>query len=159
MIDAALVSYIGSIRDASRRLVREFGFLQPTLAGTNLPASAVHALVEIGACGSMTAAELCDVLILEKSSVSRMVRKLVRAGELEECVSTADGRVKPLSLTVQGRATLNRIDEFAERQVASALERMRPEARRGLAVSLAAYAAALAASRTCNAGPSGEEKQ
>lgn len=138
---------IDRIRDASRRLVRELGFLRPTLAGTELPPSAVHALVEIGARRSMTATELCEVLLLEKSSVSRMLRKLVEAGELREGASAEDGRAKLLSLTSRGRATLARIDAFARHQVAAALARMRPQARGGLADSLAAYAGALAGSR------------
>jgi DNA-binding MarR family transcriptional regulator len=148
MTFAALEPEIALIRDASRRLVRELGFMRPTLAGTNLPPSAVHALIEIGARKTMTATELCDALILEKSSVSRMVRKLVRAGEVAEGASCQDARAKPLSLTPQGLASLRRIDHFARRQVAEALERMRPETRRDLAESLASYARALQASRS-----------
>ena len=148
MAFAALEPEIALIRDASRRLVRELGFMRPTLAGTDLPPSAVHALIEIGARKTMTATELCDALILEKSSVSRMVRKLVRAGEVAEGASSQDARAKPLSLTPQGLASLSRIDDFAQRQVAEALERMGPETRRGLAESLASYARALQASRS-----------
>jgi DNA-binding MarR family transcriptional regulator len=147
MTTHALDSHIGPIRDASRRLVRELGFMRATLAGTNLPPSAVHALVEIGARGAMTAGELCDVLILEKSSVSRMVRKLIEAGELAEGASGKDGRAKPLSLTPQGRKTLSRIDSFARHQVTTALERMPPEISRNLAEAMAAYARALEACR------------
>ncbi len=135
------------IRDASRRLVRELGFLRPTLAGTDLSPSAVHALVEIGARPAMTAAELAEILVLDKSSVSRMLRKLVASGELVEGVSTRDGRAKPLALTRQGRATLARIDDFARRQVLAALEHMAPDSRPRLAESLAGYADALAAAR------------
>ncbi|MGO3570299.1 MAG: MarR family transcriptional regulator, partial [Serratia grimesii] len=40
--------YLHSIRDASRHLVRELGFMGSTLAETDLPPSAVHALIEIG---------------------------------------------------------------------------------------------------------------
>lgn len=148
MTTHTLESHIGPIRDASRRLVRELGFMRATLAGTSLPPSAVHALVEIGARKSMTAGELCDVLILEKSSVSRMVRKLIDAGELVEGLSGTDGRAKPLSLTPQGRKTLSRIDSFARHQVATALEKMSPETRRSLAEGMAAYARALEACRT-----------
>ena len=152
MIAHTLESHIGPIRDASRRLVRELGFMRSTLAGTDLPPSAVHALVEIGGRGSMTAGELCDVLILEKSSVSRMVRKLIEAGELTEGASSKDGRTKPLSLTPQGRKTLNRIDSFARHQVAAALEKMSPETRRSLAEGMASYARALEACRIEEAG-------
>lgn len=143
-------SHIARIRDASRRLVRELGFLRPTLAATDLPPSAVHALVEIGARGSMTASDLSAVLILEKSTVSRMVRKLIKAGELAEEISNDDARVKPLSLTPQGVSTLQRVDAFARHQVMEALTRMGVEAGRNLPESLDSYACALQASRTEN---------
>lgn len=142
-----LAAHIPPIRDASRRLVRELGFLRATLAGTSLPPSAVHALVEIGAAGALPASALRARLLLDKSSVSRMLAKLVAAGEVAEAPCRQDGRVKLLSLTAQGRATLAGIDRFAERQVAAALDRLAPERIAPLAESLAAYAAALAASR------------
>lgn len=139
---------IDRIREASRRLVRELGFMRPTLAGTDLPPSAVHALIEIGAHKSMTARELGDILVLEKSSVSRMLRKLIERGEVAEGASITDARAKLLSLTVKGRTTLGRIDDFARRQVRAALGAMKPGERRDLAANLGAYAEALKASRT-----------
>jgi NAD(P)-dependent dehydrogenase (short-subunit alcohol dehydrogenase family)/DNA-binding MarR family transcriptional regulator len=145
--------HIAPIRDASRRLVRELGFMKSTLAGTALPPSAVHALVEIGARGSLTSAELCGVLALEKSSVSRMVRKLVEDGELVEGSSDRDGRAKPLSLTAKGEATLAAIDRFAQDQVIAALVRLGPGARRSVLDGLAVYAGALEASRLGKAMP------
>ena len=63
-------------------MVRELGFMQPKLAASSYPPSSVHTIVEIGERGALTAAELVMLLGLEKSSVSRMVRKLVEAGEL-----------------------------------------------------------------------------
>lgn len=40
---------LSNIRASSRRLVRELGFLNSTLADTRYSASAVHAIIEIGA--------------------------------------------------------------------------------------------------------------
>jgi len=148
MLDATPDLPVDAIREASRRLVREFGFLRDTLAGTDLPASAVHALVEIGVRGPLRAADLCDILTLEKSSVSRMVRKLVVAGALAETVSPQDGRARLLALTPQGHATLAGINAFARDQVVSALGRLRPEQHRIVLEGLASYADALAAGRT-----------
>lgn len=139
---------IPDIRDASRRLVRELGFMRPTLAGTALHASAVHALIEIGQRRDITAADLADILDLEKSSISRMVRKLIDAGEVAEVASERDARSKWLSLTAQGAATLARIDAFATRQVAGALDPLPPAARRSISAGLAAYARALERRRT-----------
>jgi DNA-binding MarR family transcriptional regulator/GNAT superfamily N-acetyltransferase len=148
MVVAAPDQYVAPIRDASRRLVRELGFMRGNLAGTNMPPSAVHALVELGARGSLTAAELSDILVLEKSSVSRMVRKLIVSGELIEKLSDHDGRAKLLSLSEKGRMTLDAINAFAHGQVLAAVTRLSPEARRSVRDGLAFYAGALETSRT-----------
>ena len=141
---AADPSIIESIRDASRRLVRELGFMQRFLADTSLPPSAVHALVELDARGRLQAIELVDLLRLDKSSVSRMVRKLVDAGLVAETAQATDGRAKALSLTVSGRAVTAGIHEFARKQVAAALDGMPPEQQGVVVEGLRLYADALA---------------
>ncbi len=133
------------IRDASRRLVRELGFMKPVLAGTEMPPSAVHALIEIGAGRAATGGELAEILHLDKSSVSRMLRKLVTAGYLAEGTRAADARAKPLTLTDSGRETLAAIDAFARAQVKAALAALPPEAAPVIHQGLSAYAQALAA--------------
>lgn len=119
---------IDRIRAASRRLVRAFGFLDRTLAGTDLSPSAVHAIIETGHATQggepVTAKRLGEILGLEKSTVSRLVAGLVRRGELTERVSPEDGREKWLSLAARGRATLRAIDRHARDQVETALAGM-----------------------------------
>lgn len=142
---------IERIRAASRLMVRELGFMQATIAATDYPPSAVHALLEIGARETMSAVELAGFLGLEKSSVSRMIRKLIEAGELKEAASSADGRVKRLQLTAKGRRTRTAIHAFARDQVSGALGHLTPAQRLKVAEGLALYAEALAANR--NADP------
>ncbi|QEI06536.1 MarR family transcriptional regulator [Pigmentiphaga aceris] len=139
--------FVDTIRAASRQMVRELGFMQATLAATNYPASAVHTILEIGARGSMTAAELSDFLGLEKSSVSRMVRKLVEAGELQETASGQDGRAKLLSLTSRGEHTRASIQDFGRQQVTTALAHLRADQQQAVGQGLTAYAGALKAHR------------
>jgi DNA-binding MarR family transcriptional regulator/GNAT superfamily N-acetyltransferase len=149
MVDAAMSEgEIASIREVSRQLVRELGFMRATLAGTSLSPSAVHAIVEIGTKGVLRAAELCDTLALEKSTVSRLVRRLVEGGELAEAVSDRDGRVKQLTLTKRGEATLAAIERFARSQVVDALAGSSQIARDAVREGLALYAGALRARRT-----------
>jgi DNA-binding MarR family transcriptional regulator/GNAT superfamily N-acetyltransferase len=112
----------------------------------------VHALIEIGKNGLLTAADLCQLLGLEKSSISRLLRKLLDAGELAEGASAEDGRAKPLSLTPKGQQTLAAIDSFAEAQVRDALGHLPSKSHGPLRDALALYADALKASRM--AGPS-----
>jgi DNA-binding MarR family transcriptional regulator len=144
---------IDDIRAASRQMVRELGFMEATLAATDYPPSAVHTLLEIGARGPMTSVQLADFLGLEKSSVSRMVRKLIDGGELKE-TSADDARVKPLTLTSKGRRTMAAIEAFARRQVRQALEGLSEAERRTVREGLAIYARALRAGRVVEREPS-----
>lgn len=142
---------IERVRDASRRIVRELGFMKPTVGATGLPISAVHALVEIGRARSLTAATLGDILQLEKSSISRLLRKLAETGELEERENPHDARSKLLSLTSRGKEMLARIDRFGQGQVAGAFARLAPDQRRAVVAGLEAYAGALGAARSAPA--------
>jgi DNA-binding MarR family transcriptional regulator len=142
------LALIDDIRAASRQMVRELGFMDATLAATDYPPSAVHAILEIGIRGPMTAMQLGDVLHLEKSSVSRMVRKLIENGELKETVDLDDARIKPLSLTAKGRRTLSALHEFGRHQVVGALAPLSKAEQRIVRDGLMLYARALQAMRS-----------
>jgi DNA-binding MarR family transcriptional regulator len=134
---------IDDIRAASRQMVRELGFMEATVAATDYPPSAVHTILEIGIRGPMTAVQLAEFLHLEKSSVSRLVRKLIESGELKEMSDAEDGRIKPLALTVKGRRTLDALHAFGRGQVAGALSRLTAAERRTVRDGLMLYARAL----------------
>jgi DNA-binding MarR family transcriptional regulator len=142
---------VDDIRAASRQMVRELGFMEATVAATDHPPSAVHAIVEIGIRGPMTAGQLAEFLRLEKSSVSRLVRKLIESGELKELSDTEDGRIKPLSLTAKGCRTLAVLHAFGRRQVSGALARLTDAERRTVRDGLRLYARALEADRATEA--------
>ena len=77
---SADAAQVAAVRRAARDLVREFGFMHRTLAGTDLGPSAVHAVLEIGRAGRLTATDLGARLLLEKSTVSRLAGALLRKG-------------------------------------------------------------------------------
>ena len=135
---------ISGIRTASRELVRELGFLNKTLAGTEMSPSAVHAIVEIGLTDEITAKALGQVLLLEKSTISRLVKSLVTGGLVVETPAEIDGRVKFLNLSEAGQSTMGKIVDFAENQVASAIaplsEAKRDKVLEGLEISQAVAA-------------------
>ncbi|NNF78357.1 MAG: winged helix-turn-helix transcriptional regulator, partial [Rhizobiales bacterium] len=145
-VPEALVS---RVRSSSRQLVRELGFMGKTLAGTNLPASAVHAIIEIGTTDGLTAKQLSDKLLLEKSTVSRLLKGLKTRGEIAETRSEIDARAKRLALTPQGEQTLKAIVAFAGPRVSNALSRLGEGQRAQVSDALEAYANALA---QCRAG-------
>ena len=133
------------IRKASRQLVRELGFLNQTIAGTNYSGSAVHAIIEIGMRSRLTAKKLSEILKLEKSTVSRLVKGLVKSGELLEEKSENDGREKILKLTAKGEQTLREIHKFGNTQVSGALASLNDNSKDVILDGLEAYASALAA--------------
>lgn len=141
-------SLIDDIRAASRLMVRELGFMEATVAATNYPPSVVHTILEIGIRGPLTSGELCDFLRLEKSSVSRMVRKLIGDGELKETPDANDARSKLLSLTAKGRRTLAALHEFGRRQVTGALHGLTEMEQHTVREGLMLYARALRESRS-----------
>lgn len=134
---------IDSIRASTRQLVRELGFTAGDFAGTDLSPSAVHALLEIEQ-GGMTARDLGALLHLEKSSVSRMLRKLIEAGDVVEEAGEDDGRVKRLSLTPAGKVRVAEIHDFARTQVKAALGKLTAEQGQTVLDGLRLYSAALA---------------
>ncbi|AVS65408.1 MarR family transcriptional regulator [Paracidovorax avenae] len=136
---------VEELRSASRSLVRALGFMGGDFAGTDLSPSAVHALIEIGQDGGrLTARDLGERLRLEKSSVSRMLRKLVASGDVRETAGAQDGRVKQLALTARGRRRVADIHAFARAQVVGALGHLGPGEDRAVLEGVRLYAAALA---------------
>ncbi|WP_209008220.1 bifunctional helix-turn-helix transcriptional regulator/GNAT family N-acetyltransferase [Roseibium polysiphoniae] len=139
---------IDEIREASRALVREFGFLDKTLAGTDLSPSAVHAVIELGLAGELTAKELSSRLTLEKSTISRLLRSLEDRGEVAASRREEDGRSYGLRLTDQGRATFEAVTLFGKEMVVEALPHLEAASPKDLASALHDYASALQTVRT-----------
>ena len=136
---------VEELRAVSRSMVRALGFMGGDFAGTDLSPSAVHALLEIER-GGLSARDLAERLRLEKSSVSRLLRKLVDAGEVLESAGAGDGRVKHLSLSDSGHRRVAAIHAFARAQVAQALERLPSGQDRAVLDGMRLYAGALSAS-------------
>lgn len=144
---------VSDIRAASRKLVREFGFLDKTIADTGLSGSGVHAIMEIGLFPGITAKELAARLKLEKSTVSRLLKALEKRGDIAQTRSETDGRSFGLSLTDKGMATFAKVDGHGNMQAMQALSRVPKGSEKAIARSLAAYADALARPAESNAGP------
>ncbi|MEM5584153.1 helix-turn-helix domain-containing GNAT family N-acetyltransferase [Roseibium sp. AS2] len=138
---------VNDIRSASRQLVREFGFLDKTIAGTDLSGSGVHAIMEIGLCPGITAKDLCNRLKLEKSTVSRLLKSLQTRGDIVQTQSQTDGRSFGLSLTPAGLETFARVDKYGNDQALRALSRIEGRQAEVVARSMTAYAEALGTSQ------------
>lgn len=138
---------VAALRQASRIAVRELGLLNPTVPPGDCTPTECHSLIEIGRTGHLTAAELCQRLALDKSTVSRVVTRLVDRGLVAVGEHRGDQRFKPLRLTEEGQQHLTRIDAQSNHQVAAALALLPPEARRTVVEGMELYAKALSRSR------------
>ncbi|MEE4119064.1 MAG: bifunctional helix-turn-helix transcriptional regulator/GNAT family N-acetyltransferase [Paracoccaceae bacterium] len=134
---------VPAIRAASREFVRHWDLLDRTVGDTDRSASALHALIEIGRSDGLTARDLTGRLRLKKSSVSRLLARLVEAGEVRETADRNDGRAKRLTLTERGREVLAKVDGLANAQAADALARLTESERAAVRDGFGAYARAL----------------
>lgn len=140
MIDQKIID---EIRSSSRIMVRELGFMSSTLAATDYSPSAVHSLLELENRGSLTAGQLGQILGLEKSSVSRMLVKLITAGEIREEQDKNDARLKVIQLTPKGEDTVRKINNYGEMRVIQAIEKLNSSNQLVIAQGLTAYAESL----------------
>lgn len=131
------------LRDAARRLVREFGFLQERHTATGLPYAQTHILLEVERQPLIGVGELAEILNMELSGTSRHVSKLVKNGLLKVRSDSGDGRRKPLAVTAAGASVLRMLHETATAQVNAALSLMRPEETAIVTQGLVAYSRAL----------------
>jgi DNA-binding MarR family transcriptional regulator/N-acetylglutamate synthase-like GNAT family acetyltransferase len=135
---------IRDLREFSRKLVRELGFMRASLADSDLAPSAVHAIIEIGLQPGIQARDLALILRLDKSNTSRQVAKLEAAGLVSRETDSGDARASRLSLTPAGVELRKRIDHFATDQVSKALRQLAPHDQEALIRYLSLYADALA---------------
>ena len=151
-MSTAELPLIDDIRAASRQMVRELGFMEATLAATDYPPSAVHAILEIGIRGPMTA---------------RATRRVPASGEIErQPPGSQAGRERRTEGNARcGRradqaagadregpsARWPRCTKFGRRQVSGALSRLTEAERRTVRDGLMLYARALKTDRAADA--------
>jgi DNA-binding MarR family transcriptional regulator len=137
------VDYVTGIRVASRAIVRELGFMQRHLAGTDLSAAQVHALLDLEADPTIRATDLTERLRLDKSVVSRLLADLVKRGYISTKAQTEDGREKKLRLTAAGASVLATIHRRASRQINNVLQTLPEKDKQTIMRGLNLYAEAL----------------
>ncbi len=135
-----------AVRESSRRMVRELGFLGDRCLADVGHAQA-HVLVELERLGEATAGELTSTLLIDKAAVSRTLTGLMDAGLIARRVDASDRRRRPVRLTARGRRALARVHATADEQVSVALGFLSPDERAVVEQGLALYAKALARRR------------
>lgn len=134
-------------RAASRRLLRELDIIKSKVGLAGVSYTQSHILIHIESRGLMTVVELADVLGLDKSTMSRAVTRLIRAGYLKYRENKADKRLKPVALTLGGRSLVARIHQVVNAEVEAALSQLSSEERATVIEGMSLYARSLNRSR------------
>jgi putative acetyltransferase len=135
---------VAPLRQASRQVVRELGFLDMRMPAVGVTPSEGHVLIELEQEGTLTAAELATRLNLDKSTLSRTLARLRRNGWVEVREGPRDRRRKPLALRPAGKRQLTRIHLHANAQVVRALSLLQSGDRDAVVRGMALYGRALA---------------
>ncbi len=111
-------------RDIVKLCVRKLGLLQKGgMTGCGITVAQCHTLVEIGKYDRMTLNELSDIITLDKSTMSRTVNNLVKAGLADRETDKEDRRYTQINLTEKGREMVDVINgnmtAYYERVLAS----------------------------------------
>ena len=134
---------IQPIRQAARQLVRELHLLDSRFCIRGFTFSECHLITELEAMGQATASELGERLVLEKSTMSRLVNGLLKQGHVRSGQNPADGRQRLLSLSAKGRSGADRINQYANDQVCGALDYVVAAEQQAIVDGLTRYAKAL----------------
>jgi putative acetyltransferase len=140
---------ISDIRAASRQLVRELNVLGGQCLDSSLNISECHVLTELDQRGMITVSDLAELLVLEKSTVSRVTTGLEKRGLIKVGEASGDRRKRPYILTAKGRAQVLKLHGSANTQVADALDFVPLSQREDIAAGLALYGRALRYARLC----------
>lgn len=136
-----------ALQERMVELIRAFGLHRPdeTPCGKPVSVSEAHALMELARTERLSQNELAARLLLEKSTVSRLVGGLVARGWVERERDPTDGRAVRLALTQRGVRAAAEIGEARRRKFDGVLERIPEEERSAVLEALAVLTEAMRA--------------
>ena len=132
-------------------VIREMGVLRPdqVLPGWSLSLSEIYALNILAERAPISQQELGAALLLEKSSVTRLVQQLERRGWVLRERDPGDNRLRLLRLTDEGAQVTEHIHQHMHERHADLFARLSPEEQAALLRGLSALRRAM---RDCPRG-------
>jgi len=133
------VNTAGIFREVVRICVRKTGLLHKADASCcGITVAQCHTLVEIGRSNGLSLNELSELLILDKSTMSRTVDNLVNTGLVEREVDKTDRRYTKITLTPRGAEMVELINSNMEKYFERVLNSI-PEEKRGQVMDVLPY--------------------
>lgn len=141
---------INELRRNARSVVRELGLLNDAYFDIGVTLAERHLLIELAGCPSPTMGEIVDRLLLDKSTVSRLISKAVKKGYITCVIDEKDKRKRFLQMTERGKQTLNAFEPIAFKQTKEALLMLTYDEVKTVYQGMGLYAKGLRNSRTQN---------
>ncbi|MBA3815997.1 MAG: MarR family transcriptional regulator [Parachlamydiaceae bacterium] len=141
---------INELRRNARNVVRELGLLNDAYFEIGVTLAERHLLIELNNCQSPTMGEIADRLLLDKSTISRLISNAVKKGYVECITEDKDKRKRFLNLTEKGKLTLNAFEPIAFKQTKDALLTLNSEEIETIHKGVALYAKGLKSLRIQN---------
>ncbi len=141
------IDAINELRRNARSVVRELGLLNDAYFEIGVTLAERHLLIELTTCSSPTMGEIAERLLLDKSTVSRLISNAVKKGYIECIVDKKDKRKRFLKITKKGQETLNAFEPIAFNQTKEALLTLTDEEIGTIHKGVALYAKGLKNSR------------
>ena len=142
-----LYEQIEQIRESSRAMVRELGFLNKHPLAMQISASQFHILLMIQQRGQIQGRELADTLCLDKSTISRSLAAMLKAGWIEVRDDAQDRRAKYHILTEQGLEQLTQGNQQSDQVVKKAISALSEKDRQKIIEGITLYSQALKKAR------------
>lgn len=132
---------IASIRHCSREIAHELKLL--TNSNHQLADSHYHTLIELSLHGALNHHELALFLNLDKSTVSRIMQRLLKMQLITSSTDEDDHRHKRIMLTASGKKEVDNINHATNNQVKSALIQLSTTEQNTVITGMRLYAKAL----------------
>ena len=129
-------SHTATLRRFNRTYTQRVGALDDSFLGLGWPLGASRLIFEIGERPT-SVLELRERLDLDSGYLSRLLRRLARAGVVDVRPDPADRRRRLVTLTAEGRRVRRELDRRSERQAAALIEPLTARQRERLAEALA----------------------
>ncbi|HEY5260276.1 MAG TPA: MarR family transcriptional regulator, partial [Rhabdochlamydiaceae bacterium] len=141
---------INQLRQDARSVVRELGLLNDAFFEIGVTLAERHLLIELSVGLPPTMGEIAERLLLDKSTVSRLISKAVKKGYIQCTADEKDKRKRFLKLTEKGKQVLHAFEPIAFNQTKEALLTLTDEEIKTVYRGVALYAKGLRNARLQN---------
>lgn len=127
---------ISALREFNRFYTARLGLLRKHHLDGEFSLTEARILYEISSHPGITAAELREILALDRGYISRLLAALTRRKLIRQAASTSDAREKLLTLTPAGQRSAAHLNEASNRHISAILNAIEPNLREDLVASL-----------------------